>query len=258
VTPVPVILYGATGRMGRALRASIDEFSDLSLVACVARSADEVACHPGCAWLTPDDLGTAQVLPKEAVVVDVSLAAGTSTLLAWLESAPRPLVSATTGLDDGQEGRIRELAKRAPILRAKNLSVGNSVASAMLRSVAEPARALFEIDLVEHHHAAKRDAPSGTALAWASILAPGKPEAVNTAPDPRKPRTAGEIRVQSIRSGSVTGIHRAIFAGTGETLEVVHTVFDRAVFARGALRAARFLHGRAPGYYTVEQMLEPS
>ncbi|HEY2923541.1 MAG TPA: 4-hydroxy-tetrahydrodipicolinate reductase [Candidatus Eisenbacteria bacterium] len=253
---IPIILFGATGRMGRAIRASVQEFPDVSLIACVARSADDVACPPGCTWRTPDDLKADGSFPKDSVVIDVSLAAGTVRLLEWLERAPRPFVSATTGLDEAQELKIRALARSAAVLRARNLSVGNSVASGMLKSVPRAAREIFDIDLVEHHHAAKRDAPSGTALVWASLLGSERPERVNTAPDPAKPRAPGEIRVLSIRSGTAVGTHRALFAGAGETLEVVHTVSDRAVFARGALRAARYLAGKPPGLYTLEQMLE--
>jgi 4-hydroxy-tetrahydrodipicolinate reductase len=237
VPHTPIILFGASGRMGRAIRASLAEFPDASLVACVARSADDIACPPGCTWVTPGDLATATAFPKESVVIDVSLAAGTAALLDWLERSPRPLVSATTGLSEADEGRIRALAARTAVLRARNLSAGNSIASGMLLSVPDPAKALFEIDLIEHHHPAKRDAPSGTALAWASLLKPS------------------EVRMHSIRSGTAVGTHRVLFAGAGETLEVVHSVQDRAVFARGALRAAGFLCGKRPGLYTVEQML---
>jgi len=225
--------------MGRAVRACLSEFPDASLSACVARSPDDLDCPKGCAWMTPEELlgGGGDALPADCVVIDVSLAAGTARLLDWLERAPRALVSATTGVGEADEKRVAALGTRVPIVRARNLSVGNSVATAMLRSIPGAARALFEVDLVEHHHGAKRDAPSGTALAWAALLAPG------------------EVRIHSIRSGTVAGIHRAIFAGAGETLEVVHTVFDRAVFARGALRAACFLHGKPPGLYTLEQTL---
>ena len=233
----PIILFGATGRMGRAIRASLGEFPDARLVACVSRATDDVACPPGCAWMTPADLTPAAHIPEDAVVIDVSLAAGTAWLLDWLERSPRALVSATTGLSEADEDRIRALSERAAVLRARNLSAGNSVASGMLRSVPDAAKALFEIDLIEHHHAAKRDAPSGTALTWASLLKPA------------------EVRVHSIRSGTAVGTHRALFAGAGETLEVVHTVQDRAVFARGALRAACFLGGKRPGLYTLEQVL---
>ena len=88
------------------------------------------------------------------------------------------------------------------------------------------------------------------------MLAAKGPDAVNRSPDPAKPRDPGEIRVHSIRSGTAVGTHRALFAGAGETIEIVHTVSDRAVFARGALRAARFLAGKPPALYSLEQTLE--
>jgi 4-hydroxy-tetrahydrodipicolinate reductase len=245
VTSIPILLYGASGRMGQAVRGVAAEFPDARLAACVARSTASGGCPEGCAWMTPDQLlsGGGESVPREAVVIDVSLKAGTARLLEWLERSPRALVSATTGLDRAEEDRIVALARRAPVLRATNLSLGNAVACAMLRAAGRAARDLFEIDLVEHHHAAKRDAPSGTALLWASLLAPGE---------------HGKVRIHSIRSGTAVGTHRALLAGTGETLEIVHTVSDRSVFARGAIRAARFLAGRSPGLYTLEHMLETS
>ena len=225
--------------MGRAVRACLPEFPEASLIGCVARSPDDLGCPKGCSWMTPEDLfaGRGDALETDSVVIDVSLAAGTARLLDWLERTPRAFVSATTGIGEADEKRVAALGDRVPIVRARNLSVGNSIAAAMLRSIPAAARTLFEVDLVEHHHGAKRDAPSGTALAWAALLAPG------------------EVRIHSIRSGTVAGTHRAILAGAGETLEIVHTVSDRAVFARGALRAACFLRGKPPGLYTLEQTL---
>src|SRR5262249_27006595 len=132
---------------------------------------------------------------------------------------------------------------------------GNAIACAMLRAAAHAARGVFEIDVVEHHHAGKRDAPSGTSLLWASLLAK-EGGSVRFAPDVTQPRAAGEVRVTSLRSGSVPGTERAVFAGAGETLELVPSVWARAVFARGAIRWARFLAGKTPGLYTLEQALE--
>ena len=258
MTSIPILLYGASGRMGRAVRSAIGEFPDTRLAVCVARSAPDAGeGRHGAAWMTPDELpATAEnATPADAVVIDVSLAAGTARLLDWLERSPRALVSATTGLSEGEERRILALGKRAPVLRALNLSLGSATACAMFRSLPAAAKAAFEIDVLEHHHAAKRDAPSGTALLWAALLAP-KAEQIEARPDVTRPRAPGTVRLHSIRSGSVPGTHRAILAGAGETLEIVHTVTDRGVFARGALRAARFLAGKPPGLYTLEQMLE--
>lgn len=228
--------------MGRSVRGSIAEFPGLALAACVARSTDAAGCPEGCAWMTPDQLVSqgGEGLPSNAVVIDVSLADGTARLLDWLDRSPRALVSATTGIREADEKRIAALARRAPVLRAMNLSLGNALALTMFRSAPRAGLAAFEIDIIEHHHAAKRDAPSGTALLWSASLG-GTPG-----------------RLHSIRSGTAVGTHRALLAGVGETLEIVHTVSDRAVFARGALRAARFLAGKSPGLYTIEQTLEPS
>ena len=252
MTPVPIVLYGANGRMGRAVRDVVVEFPETRLSVCVSRAATKAA-----AWMTPDELLAKGelALPQDAVVIDVSLPEGTERLLDFLERSPRALVSATTGLSDEATERIGALAGRAAVLREVNLSLGSAVACAMFRSLSVPAKESFEIDVLEHHHAAKKDAPSGTAFLWSSLLARDL-HSVDLKPDVTRPRTRGAVRVHSIRSGTVPGIHRAILAGAGETLEIVHTVTDRAVFARGALRAARFLAGKPPGLYTLEQMLE--
>src|SRR6267154_260988 len=181
VTPIPILLYGASGRMGQAVRAVAAEFPDVRLAACVSRSPAAGGGPEGCAWMTPDQLfsGGGSSLPAETVVIDVSLPEGTARLLDWLERSPRPLVSAPTGLEDHVEKRIGALATRAPVLRATNLSLGNAVARAMLRSVPEAARGLFDVDIVEHHHATKRDAPSGTARTWAALVA-SRPDAIHS------------------------------------------------------------------------------
>jgi 4-hydroxy-tetrahydrodipicolinate reductase len=248
-----ILLYGATGRMGRAIRTALRDVPDLELTACVARRCEdnaEARLVP-CPWLTPEELfANGEGLDPESVVIDVSLAPGTARLVEWLERSPRPLVSATTGLGERDEARIRALASRAPVLRASNLSVGNAIVSRMLQAIPIGAKALFDSDVIEHHHVAKRDAPSGTALLWASLLGD------ESLADPTQPRKPGDVRIHSVRSGTAVGTHRAVLAGAGETIEIVHTVSDRAVFALGALRAARFLHGKPPGLYSLEQTLE--
>ncbi len=249
--------------MGLAIRTAARESPDVELAVCVARNVGESPGADSCSWMTPQQLlAKGKDLARELVVIDVSLASGTAWLLDWLErTPPRPLVSATTGIPDQDEARIRALASRAPVLRARNLSLGNAIVTRMLRSVPERARTLFEIDVVEHHHAGKRDAPSGTALLWASLLTweqrrKGFPPSDRVAADPGKERAPGEVRIHSIRAGTAVGTHRAMLAGAGETIEIQHTVSDRAVFALGAIRAARFLEGKPPALYTLEQTLE--
>ncbi|HEY6221393.1 MAG TPA: dihydrodipicolinate reductase C-terminal domain-containing protein, partial [Candidatus Eisenbacteria bacterium] len=173
--------------------------------------------------------------------------AGTSRLVEILSEWPHALVAATTGLDAATESRLTALAARAPVLRAPNLSLGIAVTQSLLRALPPAARGAFQTEIVEHHHAGKKDAPSGTAKALAELMRPKGEGAGGT--------TGGEIPIHSIRGGTVPGTHRIILSGAGETLEIVHTVYDRSVFARGALRAARFLHRRAPGTYTIDDVL---
>jgi len=237
--------------MGRAVRECLAEVSDVELRACVAPSA-EGRSEPGGTrgaplWLTPEALAAPAArapLPADLVILDVSAAPGTSRLAALLSDWPRALVVAATGFDAATDARIDALAGSAPVLKAPNLSLGIAVVEAFLRSLPPAARAAYETDIIEHHHAGKRDAPSGTALCLAKALRASGPSPAG-----------GEARVHSIRAGSVPGIHRVLFSGAGETLEIVHTVFDRALFARGAIQAVRFLHDKPPGRYTAQDLL---
>lgn len=234
--------------MGRAIRAALADTPGISLRACVAPGAAEADVPAGCAWLSPEDLGKRgawDALPADIVVVDVSLAAGTARLLATLERTPRALVAATTGLDAATEARIESLASKAAVLRARNLSLGNAVVAAMLRALPGAARDAFDADLVEHHHAGKRDAPSGTAISLAAALGP-----IGSARRPDR-----DIRFHSIRGGTEPGTHRVVLSGDGETVTIEHAVHDRSVFARGALRAAAHVHGKPAGLYPFESAL---
>ena len=251
---LPLLLYGATGRMGRAVREVLPEFPEIHLRACVAPRDPGEGAAPGSIWLTPDDLarrGTWDGLPDDLVVLDFSLAAGTARLAEILTEWPHALVAASTGLDAKTESRLTALAALAPVLRAPNLSLGSAVALSLIRALPPAARTAFQAEIIEHHHAGKHDAPSGTAKALAELLRPsGKGERSG------KGQQAGmEIPIHSIRGGTVPGTHRVILSGAGETLEIVHTVYDRGVFARGALRAARFLHRRKPGSYSIDDVL---
>jgi len=234
--------------MGRAIRAALADTPAVSLRACVAPGAADAALPPGCLWLSPEDLakgGALESLPSDLVIVDVSLAAGTVRLLSVLERAPRALVAATTGLDPAAEARIESLASRTAVLRARNLSLGNAVVGALLRGLPAAARDAFDADIVEHHHAGKKDAPSGTAIQLAVALGPigsGR-------------RTERAARFHSIRGGTEPGTHRIVLSGEGETITIEHAVHDRSVFARGALRAAAFLHGKPAGLYPFESAL---
>ena len=251
MSAIPILLFGATGRMGSAVRSVLHEFPNLTLAACVAPREPQGGPTPGPLWLTPEEFETRrrrEGLGEDAVVVDFSLAEGTSYLVKVLLGWPRALVSATTGLDTATETRLDTLATRVPVFRAANLSVGIAVVQSMLRALPPGVRDSFRSDLVEHHHAQKKDAPSGTALLLVETL-----RSVGWAGP-----TGDGVRIQSIRAGTEPGTHKILFSGNGETVELTHRVQDRAVFARGALRAARFIHGRAPGRYEMDDLISES
>lgn len=238
------------GREIRALLAMSDERAAFSLAACVATGEAPADVERGSRWIAASAFGSADIqkLPADAVVLDVSLAPGTESLLASLEKAPRASLFATTGLSSSVEGRIEALGQRVAVLRAKNLSLGVAVARRWLGLLPAAARSAYVADIVEQHHAGKKDAPSGTALDLSAALGPVGPSR----------RAGGAVAIHSIRAGTLPGTHRIILSGEGETLELVHAVHDRSVFARGALRAARFLHGRAPGLYSVDDLIHDS
>ena len=256
MSPIQLLLVGASGRMGseiRRLLSSPENGSSFSLAACVAGGAASGSCPEGCRWIEAGSFGAGDLggLPADVVVLDVSLPAGTEALVGALEKSPRAAVLATTGLSPALEARVAALGRNAPVLRAKNLSLGIAVARRWLALLPAAARGAYVADVVEQHHAGKKDAPSGTALDLVEALG-----AMGTGGDPR--RTGEPIATHSLRAGTVPGTHRVILSGDGETLELVHTVYDRSVFARGALRAARFVHGKPAGLYSVDDLIHES
>jgi len=170
------------------------------------------------------------------------------------------LVVGTTGLSQEQKAELAASAKRIPLLFAPNMSVGVNV---LFRLVAEAARALgggYEVEIVEMHHRMKRDAPSGTALRLAEVAAgalglDARAATVYERHGDTGARKAGTIGMQALRGGDVVGDHTVYFLADGERLELTHRATSRDNFARGAIRAARFVAGKAPGLYDMQDVL---
>jgi 4-hydroxy-tetrahydrodipicolinate reductase len=197
-------------------------------------------------------------MPEHTVVVEFSSPPGLRALLERLSRRPLPLVSGTTGLGPEDERRLDELARRAPVLHAPNLSVGVAAARAAAALLARALGEGFDVEVVELHHGGKQDAPSGTALALARAVLEARGAASAPVVDRTtrgRPREAGGVGIAALRGGAVVGEHTVYFLGEDERIELVHRAASRRVFARGALRAAKWLAGRAPGRYVVDQML---
>jgi 4-hydroxy-tetrahydrodipicolinate reductase len=193
------------------------------------------------------------------VVIDFSLPVALDALFDAAERHARPLVIATTGLSPALWSRVDALAGKLPVVAAPNYSTGVAV----LYHLAEKASALlreFDLEIVEMHHRHKVDAPSGTALGLAEAAARGRglnarEHAVYGRQGHTGARTDNEIGIMTLRGGDVIGDHTLTLAGPGERLELSHRASNRALFARGALRAARWVVGKAPGRYGMNHVL---
>jgi 4-hydroxy-tetrahydrodipicolinate reductase len=194
------------------------------------------------------------------VWIDFSSPAATAANAAAAAERGAALVVGTTGVDAQGKQALTAAAARVPVVFAPNTSVGITV---LLQLVAEAARLLgpgYDMEIVEAHHRMKRDAPSGTALRLAEALAEATGrdlgrEARYTRQGDVGPRTGTEIGIQTIRGGDVVGDHTVFFLGDGERIEVTHRASTRDTFARGAVRAALWTAGRAPGLYDMRDVL---
>jgi 4-hydroxy-tetrahydrodipicolinate reductase len=193
------------------------------------------------------------------VVVDFSTPAATLALAAVAASSGTALVSGTTGLGDDVRAALDRVSARIPLLWEPNMSVGVHV---LTRLVAQAAASLegWDLEVVETHHRAKVDAPSGTALRLAEAmlqarLRAGSTRLVHGREGKPGPRSAEEIGIHAVRGGDVIGDHVVHFLGGGERLELTHRATSRDVFAHGALRAARWIAGRPAGRYSLGDVL---
>jgi len=254
-----VLVSGALGRMGERVRAALQESPGLRLAAAL-----EAPGSPGVGSVVQgdvrigDDPGPA--LDACDVLIDFTAPGASLGLVRAAAERGVACVVGTTGFDAAQQAELEALARRVALLRAPNFSVAVNV---LFHLVEEAARLLgpgFDAEIVELHHAAKRDAPSGTALRLAEAVAAARgvtldERGVFTRHGETGPRPAGAIGVQTLRGGDNPGEHTALFLGTGERLELAHRSATRDHFARGAVRAAAWLAGRPAGAYHMRQVL---
>lgn len=259
-----VAIHGAAGRMGRALIQMMQENDELELAAAIdspnnpflGKDAGELA---GVGPLGFPVEGHLEAIATADVVIDFSLPVAVDALLESCARLSRPLVLATTGLSPAQWEHVERVARVIPLIAAPNYSTGVAV----LYHLAQRASALlqdFDLEIVEMHHRRKVDAPSGTALGLLDAAARGREvDGRAVARFGREGHTGArsdqEIGVMTLRGGDVFGDHTLILAGPGERLELTHKASSRELFARGALRAARWLCERDPGRYHMTDVL---
>lgn len=262
----PIIVLGAAGRMGRMILDCAGNSEDpFSLVGALEYSGHPAAGQPLRTLIpgAPEDVILAAEMPESppegTVVIDFTVPASTLAHLPWAETHNTGVVIGTTGFDDAGRARIAEAGKRIPVLFAPNMSVGVNMLFELVRQAIKMAGSDFDIEIIEMHHRFKKDAPSGTAARLSEIALEargGRPEDIRHGREGIVgERTPTEIGMHALRGGAVVGDHTVVLASLGERIELTHRAHTRETFARGALRAAKWLSGRAPGLYGMKDVL---
>ena len=236
-------IIGSKGRMGEAIAALLPE-TDHALAGGVDQGEQ------------PGPLAT-----ESDVLIDFSAPQALAANLGAARVAGIPIVVGTTGLGEKDHAAIDEAAQAIPVLQTGNTSLGVTLLSHLVKEAAARLGEDWDIEIVEMHHRMKVDAPSGTAILLGEAAAKGRGVALADAADSGRDghtgaRVSGDIGFAALRGGTVAGDHSVIFAGDEERLTLSHLAENRAIFARGALRAAEWLIGREPGRYTMKDVLE--
>ena len=246
-----IIIQGINGQMGRVLCDLISKRQDCRVVA-------GVDLNPGNGEI-PVFTSFDQVNVTADVLIDFSSAVATGKAVDYCAANGLPCVICTTGLSEETLQKLEDASKKVAVFRSANMSLGVN----LLVELAKKAYALlgldYDIEIVERHHHNKVDAPSGTALMIADELnkeAGGIYHYVYDRHDVRQKRDQHEIGISAVRGGSIVGDHDILFCGPDEVITLSHGAYSRTVFANGAVNAAVFLAGKAPGYYNMDDLLK--
>lgn len=262
-----LVVVGAAGRMGRTLIRAVHETPGASLVGAVEREGSPFLGQDAgmLAGVGPLDVAISDdplpVFASADGVLDFTTPSATTVFAGYAAQARIAHVIGTTGCTEADDARIAAAARHATIVKSGNMSLGVNLLAVL---VEQAARALdagdFDIEVLEMHHRHKVDAPSGTALLLGEAAARGRAVAlsqnsVRVRDGHTGPREEGTIGFATLRGGSVVGDHSVILAGAGERIVLSHHAEDRALFARGAVKAALWAHGRKPGLYSMRDVL---
>ena len=260
-----IVVVGADGRMGRTIVGIAGEEGSTYALAGVVDSPDRLeALKSRCSGICPVGDSLEAVLPAagQAVIIDFSTPSASLAAARVAAGSGHGLVVGTTGLNRDQRGELARLAEKTPIFWASNMSVGVNALRRILPLLAKALGEDYDMEVMEIHHRHKKDSPSGTALALGETLADARGWNLDEVRCSGRDGLVGarphrQIGVQALRGGDVVGVHTVYFLGRGERIEVTHHAHSRETFARGALRAAAWLSGQAPGkLYGMEDMLQ--
>lgn len=249
---VKIIMHGCNGKMGQVITGIVAEDENAEIVAGIDIVDNRENGYP--VFTKIDECNV-----EADVLIDFSSAVAVDPLLEYCEKRNLPVVLCSTGLSEEQITNVHKLAEKIPVLKSANMSLGINAIMKVLKNLTPLlANAGYDIEIVEKHHNQKVDAPSGTALALADVMN----EELNheyeyryDRSDVREKRPKKEIGISAVRGGTIVGDHDVIFAGKDEVIEVSHRAYSKAVFAKGAVEAAKFLAGKPAGMYDMSDVI---
>ena len=249
---IRVLLHGCNGVMGQAVTGMVQADPGAEVAAGIDINNVQKNDYP--VFAKPADCDI-----EGDVLIDFSSAKAIDALLDFVEEKRIPAVICSTGLSEEQLARIEEVSRKTAVLRSANMSVGVNLLFKVLKMAAPVLAAEgFDVEILEKHHNRKLDAPSGTAIALADAINEALEEPYTYTFDRssvRRKRDPKEIGFAAVRGGNIVGEHDVIFAGTDEVVTISHQASSRAIFAKGAVAAARFLAGKPAGLYTMQDVI---
>ncbi len=249
---VRMIMHGCNGAMGQVISGIAAAQEDIQIVAGIDKNPVQKNDYPVFAALEDCDV-------EADVIVDFTAAAAVDHLLDYCAETKMPVVLCSTGLSEAQIQKVKDVAKETAVLRSANMSLGVNLLLKLVKEAAQVlAAADFDIEIVEKHHNKKLDAPSGTAIALADSMNEAMDNQYTYVYDRstrRERRDKLEMGISAVRGGSIVGQHDVIFAGQDEVVTFNHTAYSKAIFAKGAVSAAKFLAGKDAGLYTMADVI---
>jgi|UniRef100_UPI0040276033 4-hydroxy-tetrahydrodipicolinate reductase len=246
------IMNGCNGKMGQCITQICAQDPDIEIVA-------GIDMYDGIKNTYPVFASLAECTVDADVIIDFSNAKAVDALVDYCVEKKIPVVLCTTGLSEEQLQKVEQAYEKVAILKSANMSLGINTLMELLKKAATVfAPAGFDMEIVEKHHNQKLDAPSGTALALADSMNDALEDAYTYKYDrsqERKKRDKYEIGISAVRGGNIVGEHEVIFAGQDEVIEFKHTAYSKAVFAKGAVEAAKFLNGKGAGHYDMADVI---
>jgi len=252
--------------MGRRIITLINESDNLQVAAAIEMTGHPQIGEDAGYVAACGNLGVAitdsleQAMRQADVLIDFTFPEVTLANIEVCAKLGKRLIIGSTGFTPAQRARLNSFADKVPVVFAPNMSVGVNVCFKILKEMAATLGAGFDIEIVELHHNKKKDSPSGTAVRMGEIVAEATGRDYNQVANFHREgmcgeRNPNEIGMQTVRGGDIVGEHTVYFVGMGERIELTHRAMSRDMFARGALRAAAWIHNREPGIYDMQQVL---